>query len=127
MNDDLIVQPTAAPSEPHEDSATAQQPSPAAIGDSALDTHHTVSKLRDLILNVATDLVPELIGGETVDELIASVDVARKAYSAIAGKRDQSSPAVHIPAGGGGRVPSVSMDDLSPTAKIAEGLRRRRG
>jgi hypothetical protein len=85
-----------------------------------------LAKVRNLILTAFSDLVPELVGGETVDDLLASVDLARKAYAAVVEHSGAKAPAVpSVPAGGNARTQPVSMSDLSPSAKIAEGLRHR--
>jgi len=97
------------------------QPAETGTGDS------DVSSVRDLILTAFTDLVPELIGGSTVGEVIASVDVARKAYAAITHQfKGTPSQPIAVPAGSPPRGQSASMADLSPSAKIQEGLRQRK-
>lgn len=114
---------------------TSASASSASGGDAGTQTattvdahagHETLARVRDLILTAFTDVVPELVGGDTVDDLVASVDLARKAYAAVADRaKDERSASVHVPAGGGSRVPSVNLEELSPAAKIAEGLRQR--
>lgn len=60
---------TAVPSAP-------QAPAQAAAGD--------LAKVRDLIIARTPNAVPELITGNTVDELVASVDSAIAVYDRIA-------------------------------------------
>src|SRR5215204_1790280 len=43
-----------------------------------------LSKVRELVLKAHPDVVPDLIAGGSVDELIASVEPARSAYQRIA-------------------------------------------
>jgi hypothetical protein len=73
--EDLIetveVQP-AAVTTPAAPLATSEQP-PADLG-----------KVRELVLNAHPDVVPDLVRGSSVDELIASVEPARSAYQRIA-------------------------------------------
>jgi len=86
-----------------------------------------VASVRELILGAISDLVPELVGGSNVSELIASVDVARQAYAAVSQQIKSAATApISVPAGGGARREFViNIEELSPSAKIAEGLRRR--
>src|SRR5688572_11575097 len=43
-----------------------------------------LTKVRELVLKAHPDVVPDLIAGSSVDELIASVEPARTAYQRIA-------------------------------------------
>jgi hypothetical protein len=102
--------------------------------------------VRELVIKAHPDVVPDLIAGSSVDELVASVEPARTAYQRIADQvreassregeearsreeRDASStpslvqpPAV--PAGGAATV--VDPGDLAPTSKIAQALAARK-
>jgi hypothetical protein len=105
-----------------------------------------LGKVRDLVLKAHPDVVPDLVCGESVDELIASVEPARTAYQRIAdqvrgggettvtaepGSTVNASgettvvvqPPV-VPAGGGTNV--VEPSDLGPTTKIAQALAARK-
>lgn len=79
--------------------------------------------LRDVIARAYPDAVPDLITGETVDEMLASVPAARDAYKRVAEtvRTDHPDP---VPAGGGIRTPDAGIDAMSPELKIREGLRR---
>ena len=105
-----------------------------------------LNTVRELVLKAHPDVVPDLIAGSSVDELVASVEPARTAYQRIADQvreassregeearsreeRDASStpslvqpPAV--PAGGAATV--VDPGDLAPTSKIAQALAARK-
>ena len=111
-----------------------------------------LSKVRELVLKAHPDVVPDLIAGGSVDELIASVEPARTAYQRIAEQvrsaessvvsrqsavnpdlasgndPGASSPAVmqppQVPAGGGATV--VDPGDLAPTSNIAQALAARK-
>lgn len=111
------------------------------------DSAEVLGKVRALIIGAIPDLVPELLVGDSVEALVASVEPAKQAYQRIveqvragsggavtgaasnaptSGDRGASPPA--IPAGQPGRQGmSLEMEGLSPSAKIAEGLRRRNG
>ena len=99
-------------------------------------------KVRELVLKANPDVVPEMVGGDSFDALVASVDAARAAYARILasvqaaataasghGGGTTSAPASpgHVPAGAPGRnTYTITIEDLGPSAKIAEGLRRRK-
>jgi hypothetical protein len=128
---EVEVQTTSPPP-----SANSDEPVPAA----------ELNTVRELVLKAHPDVVPDLIAGSSVDELVASVEPARTAYQRIADQvreassregeearsreeRDASStpslvqpPAV--PAGGAATV--VDPGDLAPTSKIAQALAARK-
>jgi hypothetical protein len=102
-----------------------------------------LGKVRELVLKAHPDVVPDLVRGGSVDELIASVEPARGAYQRIAeqvrgrtesgdGSRKSeeltSDPAVvqppAVPAGGATNVAEPA--DLGPTTKIAQALAARK-
>ncbi len=108
-----------------------------------------LSKVRQLVLKAHPDVVPDLVRGSSVDELIASVEPARSAYQRIAeqvrtlesgvGSRESevltsdvrpssSDPIVRqppvVPAGGASNV--ADPGDLGPTTKIAQALAARK-
>jgi len=114
--------------------ATSQQPNP------------DLDKVRELVLKAHPDVVPDLVAGSSVDELIASVEPARTAYQRIAdhvresssravemssgreGPDDSATPSIvqppTVPAGGGTNV--TDPGDLGPTTKIAQALAARK-
>ena len=123
-------------------------PAPAKANDGDL------AKVRELVLKAHPDIVPDLITGASIDELIASVEPARGAYQRIAEQvrsraveqsrsREEENnsstprplatstqPVVQppvVPAGGATNLADPS--DLGPTTKIAQALaaRKRRG
>jgi hypothetical protein len=113
-----------------------------------------LSKVRELVLKAHPDVVPDLVAGSSVDELIASVEPARSAYQRIAeqvrearGREgeeprgrgveestqssrllDSSTQVVVqppvVPAGGASNV--VDPGELGPTRKIAQALAARK-
>ena len=105
-----------------------------------------LDKVRELVLRAHPDVVPDLVAGGSVDELIASVEPARTAYQRIADqvresrsreveqsssreeREDSSTPLVvqppTVPAGGANNV--ADPGDLGPTTKIAQALAAQR-
>jgi hypothetical protein len=113
-----------------------------------------LGKVRELVLKAHPDVVPDLVRGSSVDELIASVEPARSAYQRIAEQvreargREGEEPrgrgveeSTHssrlldsstqvvvqppvVPAGGASNV--VDPGELGPTTKIAQALAARK-
>ena len=97
-----------------------------------------LERVRDLVLQAHPDVVPDLVRGTSLDELLASVEPARSAYqqiaervrvSAAAQAADAVAPVIAVappavPAGG--TVTVVDPGTLSPTTKIARALAGRR-
>jgi hypothetical protein len=111
-----------------------------------------LGKVRELVLKAHPDVVPDLIAGSSVDELIASVEPARSAYQRIADQVRGAEPGVGgslplarsdetpdsrlptsdpivaqppvVPAGGGTTV--ADPGDFAPTTKIAQALAARK-
>ncbi len=92
-----------------------------------------IAAVRELILRAHQDVVPELIQGSSVAELMASVEPARAAYQAVAqrvqerqgsgeSRGSEGAPAEppKVPAGGG--VAVVDLDALPTAEKIKRGI-----
>jgi hypothetical protein len=79
--------------------------------------------IRELVLRAHPDVVPELVSGTSVAELLASVEPARSAYArlvdAIAVQRPV--PEATVPAGGGAPI-AIDPDRLPAAEKIRRGL-----
>lgn len=105
--DEMSHEPESSPADP--DAAPADE----------------VAAVRELILRTHADAVPELIGGATIGELIASIGPARDAYARIVA---QTAPAPvnapAVPAGGTGPAP-IDPARLSAPEKIRRGLASR--
>jgi hypothetical protein len=91
-----------------------------------------LAAVRNLVLRAHPDTIPELIVGESVSALLASVDPAREAYrraldSTQAAAGDQTRAAAFVPAVPAGAAPAlvVDPDRLPPTEKIRRGLAAR--
>jgi hypothetical protein len=108
------------------------EPSVAA-GDAA-----ELARLRELVLAANSDVVPELVVGGSLDELLTSVETAKAAYGRVEERVKAAQPAAAapaevtpvvpvVPAGGGVHVADV--DNLAPRSKIARALdqQRRKG
>jgi hypothetical protein len=107
-----------------------------------------LAKVRELVLKANPDVVPDLVRGNSVDELLASVEPARGAYQRIAEQvRGQAASTTvttepgatvnaqgettvvvqppTVPAGGAGNV--IDPASIPPTEKIRRGLAAERG
>lgn len=63
-----------------------------------------VERVREVVLKAHPDAVPELVRGETVEELLGSVEEARAAFARIAERVGQAVPVAQppaVPAGAG--------------------------
>ena len=75
--------------------------------------------LRATLAESHPDTVPDLIDGETVGALLASIAPAKAAFQEAI---KRANAAVSVAAGGGGRPVGVDIAKLSPLAKISAGL-----
>jgi hypothetical protein len=98
----------------------AQAPGDAQVAD--------IAGIRDLVLRAHPDVVPELITGTSVAELLSSIEPARAAYGrlidAVRSGQAQAVPVPAVPAGGSAPVP-IGPDRLPPAEKIRRGLQVR--
>lgn len=78
-----------------------------------------VAAVRDLVLRANPDVVPELVTGATIADLIASVEPAREAYARLAASI--AAARASVPAGGGVPI-AVDPDRLPAHEKIRRGL-----
>lgn len=85
--------------------------------DDAVETAE-IEQVRNLILSSHRDIVPELVQGESITELVASIDSARQAYTRII---DSAPKPVTIPAGGNAPV-AFDIGTLPTSEKIRRGL-----
>lgn len=126
-------QPAAGvvPGPAEEQPAERAEEEPAEQGQAGASPGVDVEKLRELVLRAHPEAIPELVQGETLEELEASARLATEVYRRIADSVREAvarEAAASIPAGQPGRQTSlVNVEALSPSAKIAEGLRRARG
>lgn len=83
-----------------------------------MDAPSDLDQVRELILASHTDIVPELVQGDSVTDLVASINAARQAYSRIV--EAQPKP-VTIPAGGNTPV-TLDINELPTSEKLRRGL-----
>ena len=146
----MDVQTTAA-----EVQATAMDVQSTSSPSSTTANEGDLGKVRDLVLKAHPDIVPDLVRGGSVDELIASVEPARTAYQRIADQlrsregeqlrsreeRDDSSTSRLLPAATISSTPSVVQPpvvpaggasnvadpgEIKPMSKIATAIAERR-
>lgn len=106
----------------------AEQTAPAATAATAATTAlaaEDLAAVRELARRAHPDAVPELIGGENLAEVMASVEPARAAYrriaAAIATPPVPPSPVPTVPAGSAPPL-VIDLDALPTTEKIRRGL-----
>jgi hypothetical protein len=123
--DDGANQPEA----PDPDEATLPNAPETADTADTPDTPDTPDELalaRELVLRAHPEVVEELIGGNSLAELLASVPAAQAAFARVAATtraaatREATRPAV--PGGGAVRSAGVNVEGLGPLAKIRAGL-----
>jgi hypothetical protein len=92
-----------------------------------------LGRVRELVLQAHPDVVPDLVRGGSLDELLASVEPARSAYQQIAervrgGSAGSPTPAAPAPPAvpAGGTRAALDPASLSPVTKIARALAERR-
>ncbi len=99
-------------------------------------TQQDLAAVRELALRAHPDTVPELVGGATVAEIVASLEPARAAYRRAAEHAGGSAGGTNArPITAGARVPPVPAgdapravvdpDQLSAAEKIRRGLAER--
>jgi hypothetical protein len=88
-----------------------------------------LAAVRAVVLSAYPDCVPELVQGETVAELLASVEPARAAYARVAAAMPAPMAAVVtppvVPAGGGSAV--LDPGELPAAEKVRRGIAHRNG
>ncbi|ACZ42676.1 hypothetical protein Tter_1770 [Thermobaculum terrenum ATCC BAA-798] len=93
-----------------------------------LRLREAVERYRQAVVASHPDIVPELVEGQTIEEIDASLEVARAAYQRTVERARQSS-VQSLPASNPARSASPPADVRSAPAiaKIAWALGRRRG
>lgn len=88
-----------------------------------------VASIRDLVLLAHPEVVPELVRGESIADLLASVEPARQAYAELAARiQPATSKPVTPPAvPAGGTLPApLDLDRMPAAEKLRRGLQARR-
>jgi hypothetical protein len=81
----------------------------------------TVEAYRDLLRVAHQDAVPEMIGGESVEELNKSLEAAKAAFARAKEQALKDLAGAAVSSGGERSAPDASS--LSPVSKIAWGLK----
>lgn len=84
-----------------------------------------VAAVRALIVRTHADAVPELIGGATIAELIASIAPAREAWARIVAQAGAATAAAPVVPAGGATTAPIDPAKLSAPEKIRRGLAAR--
>jgi hypothetical protein len=120
MDEIMVAEAQASPSHATEIGG----PATADAGTGGAARYATLSAderqtLRATLAAAHPDTIPQLIDGETVGEMVASIATAKAAYQRAI---EQAKTAVPVAAGGGGRPVGMDPAKLSPLAKISLGL-----
>ncbi|MEE8373004.1 MAG: hypothetical protein V3R87_04780 [Dehalococcoidia bacterium] len=87
--------------------------------------NEAVAKYRAAVLSSAPGVPEELIHGQTLEEIDASLEKARSITSNIRSQLQAEAQAIQVPAGAPGRQPA-SLEGLSGEALIAHALKTER-
>jgi hypothetical protein len=87
-----------------------------------------LAAVREVVLRAYPETVPEMVGGESVEALLQSIEPAAAAYQRIAAGVAARVPAPAAPTVPAGSAPPVSVDPerLPSVEKIRRGLATRR-
>lgn len=115
--------------EPQEADKTENRAQEAAESEEADNSEHSqvdplayaVARYREMV-TAMPGIVPEMVGGSTIEEVDASAEVARQAYQAIS-HRIAAEYEAQVPPGNPPRSGNDPGAGLRPEAKIALGLR----
>lgn len=95
---------------------------PAGNDRSGSDGTADFDAVRELVLRAHPDVVPDLVTGDSIADLIASVEPARAAYARLADAIAQARPTgAPVPAGGGAPI-TIDPDRMPAAEKIRRGL-----
>ena len=110
----------AIPGEPEvsaEESVASNEARPTSEVPAATD----LDAIRALVLRAHPDVIPELIDGVSIGEMLDSIEPARDAYQRLTDTLRQGSTHVSVPAGGE-RPMLVDPEKLPASEKIRRGL-----
>lgn len=89
------------------------------------ETQAALDRYREAILASEPELPPDLVRGETVEELEAAIASARQVVARVREQVQTSAPAAGFPVGAPAREPSRRPRGMTPAEKIAAGLGER--
>ena len=98
------------------------EPNIPDLADSTPPVDPNLAAIRDLVLKAHPDVVPELVTGDSLEDLLASIEPASAAYTRLAGELNPAPPSV--PAGASSPA-SLDPDRMPAALKIQLGLRNR--
>lgn len=96
------------------------------------DQADDIAAIRELVLRAHPDVVPELVTGASIAELLSTIEPAQAAYGrlleTVQSRQPQAAanPVQAVPAGGSAPLP-IDPDRLPPAEKIRRGLHARTG
>ncbi|CAN5510115.1 hypothetical protein BH23CHL4_BH23CHL4_22870 [soil metagenome] len=87
-----------------------------------------IELVRELARRAYPDAIPELIGGESVEDVMASVEQARAAFARVFAEVSERQAVVRPPVvpAGGSQAPVVDADRLPAAEKLRRGVGARR-
>jgi hypothetical protein len=85
-----------------------------------------IASVRDLALRAHPEMVPELVRGDSLTALLASIEPARQAYAELMARIQPEStpPAPAVPAGGSVTAP-LDLDRIPTAEKLRRGIEER--
>ena len=104
---------------------------PIGIESAAVDVEAEVAMIRELVFKAHPDVVRELLVGETLTDILASIEPARAVYQRIAEQVEgalERERAASTPSGGGAvtrPAPDPDRSPLTTTQRLRLGLRAR--
>ncbi len=102
------------------DESNAPTPEPSAAPAPHIDA------VRDLVLRAYPDVIPELVRGDTLDDLLASIESASSAYANLAARFGQPTVETPEPVPAGATLPAPIDIERIPTAeKLRRGISER--
>jgi len=96
--------------------------------DTASTNGVNIELVRDLARRAYPDAIPELILGDTVEDVMTSVEAARAAYARVFSDVSERQAVVKAPVvpAGGSSAPLVDVDALPVAEKLRRGVAGRR-
>ena len=120
--------PTVTTYQHTERETTSDEPDAVATETEPETRETELAAIRELVLRAHPDVVPELIAGDSIEALLASVGPAEAAYQRIAERFPQPAPPPPPPSvpAGGGQPALIDAERLPADEKIRRGLTTRR-
>jgi hypothetical protein len=94
------------------------------LDDASKREREVAARYRELMLRVEPSLPADMIAGDTIDEIEASVMAAREIVGRVRAHIDAQPSAARVPAGAPQRA-SIDLSTMTPQQKIRYGLEQR--